>query len=129
MEQKNFDNSGSLFVNDRKATEKQPDYKGSITIGGQKYWLSGWLRLTDKKDGSGKIQFISLQADAAEVKKTGGFPTAAGGMLQAAASLSAAAPAARTAPAGVAYAQGPAPAQAPAPAPIPAEEPTDDLPF
>lgn len=35
-------NRGVLFVNDRKETDKQPDYKGSINIGGKEFWLSGW---------------------------------------------------------------------------------------
>lgn len=111
-EQKNYDLTGSLFINDRKATENHPDYKGSITINGQKYWLSGWLRTNDKKDGSGKVTFISLKADQAEAKPVTGFPTM-GGMLNTAASL--------------ASSQQPQPAPRPAqPAP---EEEKDDLPF
>lgn len=117
-QQNNHDNSGSIFINDRKTTDKHPDYKGSIIIDGQKYWLSGWLRTRDKRDGSGKVSFVSLSAEKAErvdggmARPVAGFPTF-GGMPQA-----------------------PAPAQrptqpAPAPAPVaaqPAEE-KDDLPF
>jgi hypothetical protein len=41
-----FDNTnkGSLFVSDKKETEKHPDYSGSININGKDYWLSGWKR-------------------------------------------------------------------------------------
>jgi hypothetical protein len=35
-------NSGSLFGNDKKEKETQPDWKGSALIGGVEYWLSGW---------------------------------------------------------------------------------------
>jgi hypothetical protein len=29
------------------ATSKHPQYKGSLTINGAKYWLSGWKRTGD----------------------------------------------------------------------------------
>lgn len=122
MEQKNFDNSGSLFINDKKATEKHPDYKGNIVINGQKYWLSGWLRTNDKKDGTGKVTFISLSAEPVEAKPVTGFP-GMGSMLQAAATLNAQS----AAPAASRPAQAPAPA--PAPAPATEDDPKDDLPF
>jgi len=35
MEKK--DNSGVLFKNDKKESEKHPDYKGNITVGGMAY--------------------------------------------------------------------------------------------
>jgi len=48
-------NSGMLYKNDRKETEKQPDYKGSfIDKDNVEYWLSGWI-----KDGK-KGKFISF---------------------------------------------------------------------
>jgi hypothetical protein len=48
------DNSGSLFRNDRKETEKHPDRTGTAQIDGVMYYVSGWL-----KTGS-KGQFLSL---------------------------------------------------------------------
>lgn len=33
---------GSFFKNDKKQNEKQPDYTGSIKVGGVEYWLSVW---------------------------------------------------------------------------------------
>lgn len=38
------DNSGSLFKNDRKQTEKHPDYTGSIRIKGTDFHLAAWLK-------------------------------------------------------------------------------------
>ncbi len=58
-----YDNSGILFKNDDKENERQPDYKGSITVNGAEYWLSAWL-----KDGT-KGKFMSLAVTPKEKKK------------------------------------------------------------
>jgi len=41
------DNTGSIFKNDRKEKETQPDGKGSAVIDGVDYWVSSW-NATDK---------------------------------------------------------------------------------
>jgi hypothetical protein len=38
------DNSGVLFRSDKKDNDRAPDYKGNITVGGQDYWLSAWVK-------------------------------------------------------------------------------------
>ena len=38
------DNSGSLFPNDRKERESQPDMNGSAKINGREYWVKGWRK-------------------------------------------------------------------------------------
>ena len=38
------DNSGSLFKNDRRETDKHPNYKGSVMVAGVEYWLSAWVK-------------------------------------------------------------------------------------
>lgn len=43
------DNSGALFRNDRKETDKQPDYTGEAKIEGVEYRLSAWLN--ESKNG------------------------------------------------------------------------------
>jgi uncharacterized protein (DUF736 family) len=65
------DNSGSLFINDKKEQENHPDYKGSVKIGGREYWLSGWKKST--KDGK---KWLSLSAKAKEQRQDSGRPPA-----------------------------------------------------
>ena len=53
-------NRGVLFKNDRKEKDSHPDYKGSINIGGEEFWLSAWI-----KDGN-KGKFMSLSVSPKE---------------------------------------------------------------
>lgn len=41
-------NRGSMFENDKKTEDRQPDFKGEINVNGQLYWISGWKELTQK---------------------------------------------------------------------------------
>lgn len=49
------DNSGSLFRNDRKEKENQPDYKGSCMVNGTKMEMAAWIK--EKADGSKFMSF------------------------------------------------------------------------
>jgi len=49
------DNSGSLFRNDKKQTENQPDYRGTVMVNGVEYWISSWLKV-----GQSGVKFMSL---------------------------------------------------------------------
>jgi len=48
------DGQGSLFKNDRKTSDKGPDYKGSLKLNGEEYWIAAWI-----KDGK-KGKWMSL---------------------------------------------------------------------
>ena len=43
---KQYDNSnrGSIWKNDKKEKETQPDYTGGIDVEGKQYFLNGWTR-------------------------------------------------------------------------------------
>lgn len=57
-------NRGVLFKNDKEGNEKRPDYTGFINVGGQEFWLSAWVRESQK--GS---KFMSLSVTEKEQKQ------------------------------------------------------------
>lgn len=68
------DNSGSLFINDKKQTQTQPDFKGSIMVKGVEFWISGWNNTSAKG-----VKYMSLSVTDKEMKddfKASDFPTA-----------------------------------------------------
>jgi hypothetical protein len=50
-------NRGVLFKNDRKDSDKHPDYKGSLNVNGQEFWLSAWI----KEGQRGKFMSLSVE--------------------------------------------------------------------
>ena len=60
-EQYDNTNSGALFRNDKKTTDKHPDYRGSLNVQGVEYWLSSWLKTA--RDGR---KYMSLSVTPKE---------------------------------------------------------------
>ena len=52
-------NTGILSRNERKESDKHPDFTGQINVDGTDYWLSGWVR--ERKDGTGKFFSLSVR--------------------------------------------------------------------
>ena len=54
-----FDNTnrGSIWKNDKKETEKHPDFTGSLNVNGVEFWVSAWKR---KADANPKAPALSI---------------------------------------------------------------------
>ena len=68
------DNSGVLFKSDKRDNERAPHYRGNITVNGQDYWLSAWV----KEGKSGKFMGLAVApkepiAKPSERSKSTGF--------------------------------------------------------
>lgn len=68
------DNSGSVWVNDRKEQDTHPDRTGSAKISGVDYWVNGWLRKTN--DGK---PYLSLSFKPKIAKPVEGEKSVGGG--------------------------------------------------
>lgn len=64
MPETKYDNSGVMFVNDRKEKETHADRKGQCTIDGVEYWIDGWI----KEGKEGKPKFLALSFKRKEAK-------------------------------------------------------------
>lgn len=52
-------NSGALFRNKQKKTDRHPNLRGSINIEGKEYWVSGWTKEIKNGENAGD-KMISL---------------------------------------------------------------------
>lgn len=62
-------NSGALFKNKDKATEKHPDYRGNVNVEGTDYYISSWLKTS--KAGE---KYMSLSITPKNENNTRGAP-------------------------------------------------------
>jgi len=57
-------NRGQIWKNDRKTTDKHPDFNGTINVDGKEYWLSAWKR---RDDANPKAPVLSFSVQAKDV--------------------------------------------------------------
>ncbi len=60
------DNSGSLFVNDKREKDTQPTHKGDAKIDGKLYWVSAWYKETKSGQPMFSMSFKEKEAVNAE---------------------------------------------------------------
>lgn len=64
-------NSGAIFQNPKKTSEKHPDRTGSLNVDGVDYWISGWI----KKDKNGSPYMSLSVKPKEEVPRQSSAPT------------------------------------------------------
>ncbi len=65
--------SGVLSRNKRRESDRQPEFKGSATIDGVAYWVSGWVK--EGQDG----KFFSLAFSRKEASASASAPVSGPG--------------------------------------------------
>jgi hypothetical protein len=65
----NKDNSGILFVNDRKEKDGQPDFTGKAEINGEFFYVSGWKK--KGKEGTFLTLAFTSKQEARSFGKSG----------------------------------------------------------
>ncbi len=60
------ENSGSLFVNDKREKDTQPTHKGDAKIDGKLYWVSAWYKETKSGQPMFSMSFKEKEAVNAE---------------------------------------------------------------
>jgi uncharacterized protein (DUF736 family) len=56
-------NSGALFANTDRKTDKHPNARGTLNVEGVEYWISAWTKVSKKGD---KYQSLSVQRKDAQ---------------------------------------------------------------
>lgn len=61
-QQQQYDNTntGVLFRNKEKASSKHPDYRGTLNVNGETFWISGWIKVAGPNARNPGDKFMSL---------------------------------------------------------------------
>ena len=74
---KQYDNTnrGAMFKNNDKRDDRSPDYRGTLDVDGNEYWISGWIKTAGAaaKNPGAKFLSVSIQPkdESKETKRTG----------------------------------------------------------
>jgi len=63
------DNTGVLFPNHKKTTEKHPNLTGIAKIDGIEYWVSGWVNTDTKQQKYISMTFKPKESQTSKVQK------------------------------------------------------------
>lgn len=66
-------NRGSIWKNDKKETDRHPDFTGSLNVGGVEYWVSAWKR---DPNGNPKAPALSFSVKAKDEAQQQGIAQA-----------------------------------------------------
>lgn len=67
-------NRGQIWKNDKKETEKHPDFKGDINIEGKEYWISAWKRKEGANPKAPALSFAVQPKDKAQQSQSPAAP-------------------------------------------------------
>ena len=70
-----YDNSnkGSIWKNEKKTTDKHPDFTGSLNVNGVDFWVSAWKRKEGQSQKAPALSFaIKPKEEETPQKRTGG---------------------------------------------------------
>jgi uncharacterized protein (DUF736 family) len=59
-------NSGALFANADRKTDKHPNARGTLNVEGVEYWISAWTKTSKKGE---KYQSLSIQPKEEQAAK------------------------------------------------------------
>jgi len=57
MTEKDDNNRGAIWGNQRKEKDTHPDFTGNAMIDGVEYWVSAWKRSPDAKPNAPSLKF------------------------------------------------------------------------
>jgi hypothetical protein len=66
--------TGVLFKNNKKETEKHPDYKGEAIVDGVECWLAGWINDNEKVGKYMSLKFTPKEEAKGSKTPRGGAP-------------------------------------------------------
>lgn len=69
MTQYDNKNRGSIWRNEKKETDKHPDFTGSLNVDGKDYWVSAWKRREDASDRAPALSFQVKPKDGRPMDK------------------------------------------------------------
>ena len=65
----NKDNSGALFKEEEKKSEKHPDYKGNCLVNGKQMYISAWINTSQAGKRYMSLSFSAPSTDEKYSKK------------------------------------------------------------